>query len=139
MLYKDTIPMLEGHPAISKFHGYDRSWKKLGLFGKLSKEFSMLKKIRKEKYDMVINLTEGDRGALVALVSGAAIRVGVDPEGNGFMGKKKIYTHIVKNCKTPRHTVEKKSRCTPPHRHFSESGRERCLIFDSRGEQKKSR
>jgi heptosyltransferase-3 len=107
MLYKDTIPMLEGHPAISRFYGYDRGWKKLGLFRKLAKEFSLLKKVRKEKYDMVINLTEGDRGALAALVSGATIRVGVDPEGNGFMGKKKIYTHIVKNCKTPRHTVEK--------------------------------
>jgi heptosyltransferase-3 len=107
MLYKDTIPMLEGHPAISKFHGYDRGWKKLGLFGKLAKEFSLLKKVWREKYDMVINLTEGDRGALAALISRATIRVGVDPEGNGFIGKKKIYTHIVKNCKTPRHTVEK--------------------------------
>ncbi len=107
MLYKDTIPMLEGHPAIQKFFGYDRGWKKLGFLGKLAKEFSLLKKVRQEKYDMVINLTEGDRGALAALVSGADIRVGVDPEGNGFMGKRRIYTHIVKNCKTPRHTVEK--------------------------------
>ena len=107
MLYKDTIPMLDGHPAIKQFHGYDRGWKKLGFLRKLAKEFSLLKKIRQEKYDMVINLTEGDRGALAAWVSGAAIRVGVDPEENGFKGKRKIYTHIVKNCKTPRHTVEK--------------------------------
>ncbi|HUD00888.1 MAG TPA: putative lipopolysaccharide heptosyltransferase III [Rhabdochlamydiaceae bacterium] len=107
MLYKDTIPMLEGHPGIQKFLAYDRGWKKLGFFGKLMKELTLLKQIRQEKYDLVINLTEGDRGAIVALVSGADICVGLDPEGKGFKGKRRIYSHIVKICKTPRHTVEK--------------------------------
>ena len=107
MVYKDTVPMLEGHPAIQKFLSYDRGWKKLGFFGKLMKELSLLKQVRQEKYDLVINLTEGDRGAIGAFVSGAKICVGLDPEGKGFKGKRKIYSHIVKNCKTPRHTVEK--------------------------------
>lgn len=107
MVYKDTVPMLEGHSAIQKFLSYDRGWKNLGFFGKLFKEFGLLKKIRKEKYDLVINLTEGDRGAIAAFVSGAKICIGLDPEGKGFKGKRKIYSHIVKNCKTPRHTVEK--------------------------------
>ncbi len=107
MVYKDTVPMLEGHPAIQKFLSYDRGWKKLGFFGKLSKELSLLKQIRQEKYDLVINLTEGDRGAIAAFVSRAKICVGLDPEGKGFKGKRNVYSHIVKNCKTPRHTVEK--------------------------------
>jgi heptosyltransferase-3 len=107
MVYKDTVPMLEGHPAIQKFLSYDRGWKKLGFFGKFLKEISLLKSVRQEKYDLVINLTEGDRGAIAAFVSGAKICVGLDPEGKGFKGKRKIYSHIVKNCKTPRHTVEK--------------------------------
>jgi len=107
MVYKDTVPMLEGHPAIQKFLSYDRGWKKLGFFGKMLKELALLKEVRKEKYDLVINLTEGDRGAIAAFVSGAKICVGIDPEGKGFRGKRKIYSHLVKNCKTPRHTVEK--------------------------------
>jgi len=107
MVYKDTIPMLEGHPAIRKFIAYDRGWKKLGFFKKLSKEFSLFNQVRQEKYDLVINLTEGDRGALAALVSGAKICVGLDPEGKGLIGKSRVYSHIVKACKTPRHTVEK--------------------------------
>jgi heptosyltransferase-3 len=107
MVYKDTVPMLEGHPAIQKFLSYDRGWKKLGFFGKLKKELLLLNRVRQEKYDLVINLTEGDRGAIAAFVSGAKICVGLDPEGKGFKGKRKIYSHIVKNCKTPRHTVEK--------------------------------
>jgi heptosyltransferase III len=107
MVYADTAPMLQGHPAIRTIHTYDRGWKKLGWLGKLAKEIALLRTIRKEKYDLVLNLTEGDRGAIVALISQAPCRVGFDPEGKGFMGKRRIYTHLVKMCKTPRHTVEK--------------------------------
>jgi heptosyltransferase-3 len=95
-IYKETLPMLDGHPAIDDFMLYERK-----------SDFAFFREIRRRKYDMVINLTEGDRGAIAALVSGAKIRVGFDPEGKGFLGKRKSYTHIVKNCKTPRHTVER--------------------------------
>jgi heptosyltransferase-3 len=106
-IYKDTLPMLEGHPSIGDFHLYDRDWKKLSVFNKLGKEIDLLKTIRSKRYDLVINLTEGDRGAIAALISGSPIRVGFDPKGAGLFGKKKIYTHLVKNCPQPRHTVER--------------------------------
>lgn len=106
-IYKDTLPMLDGHPAISSFLLYDRGWKKLSFLGKLAKEIALFRRIRQSGYDLVINLTEGDRGALAALVSKSRIRVGFDPEGKGFFGKKRAYTHIVKHCKTLRHTVER--------------------------------
>lgn len=106
-LYRDTLPMLEGHPDISHFHTYDRKWKKLSFFQKLRKELRLLWNIRKCKYDLIMNLTEGDRGAIVAKVSRAPIRVGFDPGNQGVRGKKKFFTHIVKNCPTPRHAVER--------------------------------
>jgi heptosyltransferase-3 len=107
MVYEETIPMLEGHPAIRKFVTYNRKWKKLGFLKRISRELSLLSRIRQEKYDLVINLTEGDRGAIAALASRAKIRVGLDPERKGFAGKAGVFTHLVKMCKTPRHTVEK--------------------------------
>jgi heptosyltransferase III len=107
LIYKDTYPMLEGHPAISECLFYDRNWKRLPFFKRVSKELSLLRTIRRKKYDMVINLTEGDRGAIVALIAGARVRVGFDPGSKGLKGKRKIYTHLVKNCPTPRHTVER--------------------------------
>ena len=107
LIYKETLPMLEGHPAISEYLLYDRSIKKLSFFKKLLKEFFLLKTIRSKKYDLVINLTEGDRGAIAAFVSGSRYKVGFDPGAKGFKGKRKIYTHLVKNCDTPRHTVER--------------------------------
>ncbi len=106
-IYQETLPMLDGHPAIARFHTYDRKWKKLPLFQRLAQELRLLKTIRSCKYDLVINLTEGDRGAVIAKVSGAQIRVGIDPGDQGMLGKKKCFTHIVKNCSTPRHTVER--------------------------------
>ncbi len=106
-IYKDTLPMLDGHPAINQFHTYDKSWKKLPYLLCLLRELHLLKMIRSRHYDLVINLTEGDRGAIVAKTSGASIRVGIDPGKQGMKGKKKIFSHLVKNCPTPRHTVER--------------------------------
>ncbi|MFS8564555.1 MAG: glycosyltransferase family 9 protein [Rhabdochlamydiaceae bacterium] len=95
-IYKDTLPMLEGHEAISDFFLYDRAWKKLSFFGKLKEELALFRKIRKNNYDLVINLTEGDRGALAALFSGAKLRVGIDPEKEWIFRKK---THLHSSCK----------------------------------------
>jgi heptosyltransferase-3 len=106
-IYKDTLPMLEGHPDIAGFLLYDRDWKKLSILKRVSKEISLLREIRAKGYDLVINLTEGDRGAIAAWVSKSSIRVGFDPKKTGLMGKRKIYTHVVKSCPHPRHTVER--------------------------------
>ncbi|HEY2810716.1 MAG TPA: putative lipopolysaccharide heptosyltransferase III [Rhabdochlamydiaceae bacterium] len=106
-IYADTLSMLEGHPAISAFLLYDKSWKKRSFLYKIQKEIALFLKIRRERYDLVINLTEGDRGAIAARVSGSPIRVGFDPQGQGMFGKRSLYTHIVKHCPHPRHTVER--------------------------------
>jgi heptosyltransferase-3 len=79
--------MLEGHPAIRNFIFYDKGWKKLPFFKRYCHELKLLKKIRANRYDLVINLTEGDRGAIAAKFSGATITVGYDPENNGIRGK----------------------------------------------------
>jgi heptosyltransferase-3 len=103
-VYEEARPMLEGHPALSEILGYDRKWKKLGLLRRLGRELGMLLKIRAKKYDLVINLTEGDRGALAARAARARIRTGFDPKGNL---QRTLYTHVVKHCPGVRHTVER--------------------------------
>lgn len=103
-LYEEAKPMLEGHPAVSHLIGYDRKWKKGKIYRRLWKELSLLRKIRREKYDLVINLTEGDRGAIAAKAASAKIRVGFDPKGRW---QKKLYTHIVKHTPGLKHTVER--------------------------------
>ena len=99
--------MLEGHPGISQFILYDKKWKKLAKHRRFLEEWKLLKKIRRRGYDLVINLTEGDRGAVAAKVSRAPYAIGFDPQGSGMMQKKKCYTHLIKHTPKPRHTVEK--------------------------------
>jgi len=66
-IYTDTLPMLEGHPAIHAFHLYDYAWKGLSRWRLIGREIALLRAIRGRGYDLVINLTEGDRGALCAV------------------------------------------------------------------------
>lgn len=106
-IYKESAPMLSGLDAIDEMILYDRKWKELPKWKRLRQELKLLRRIRKKGYDLVINLTEGDRGAIASQSARAPIRVGFDPEGKGFKWKKKIYTHVVKNCPTPRHAVER--------------------------------
>jgi len=103
-IWSESLPMLEGHPALQDTLLYDRSWKKLG-WRKWVKEIALFREIRKRKYDVVINLTEGDRGAFAAHLSKAPIRIGFQSEGR--RKKDKIYTHLAKPCPTARHTVER--------------------------------
>jgi heptosyltransferase-3 len=103
-VYREAFPMLEGHRGVDGLVGYDRGWKKLGLFGRLKKEWELWRRIRGEGYDLVINLTEGDRGVLAARAARARVRVGFEPKGRW---QKKVYTHVVKHCPGLRHTVER--------------------------------
>lgn len=105
-LFKDTYPMLEGHPAIDEFLFFDQAWRKLPLPKRLWKELAMWRRVRKEKFDLTINLTSGDRGALVAKISGAPIRVGYE-SGGGMHGKDRFFTQLIRSTQKPRHIVER--------------------------------
>lgn len=105
-IYRDTMPILEGHPAISGYRFYDKAWKSLSLPARFVNEMRLLMQIRRVRYDLVINLTEGDRGAIAAWISGACYRAGWDAQGQGLRLKNKMYTHIVKRARLPRHMAE---------------------------------
>ncbi len=106
-LNQESFALLKNNPHIKEILFYDREKKKSFFWKKYLYELSLLRKIRKKKYDLVLNLTEGDRGTLAVKASKAPIRVGREGMKKGFWDREKSYTHIVKNCPTPRHTVEK--------------------------------
>lgn len=101
-VYRESFDMLDGQ--VDQLIGYDRKWKQLGFFKRMARELQLWRKIKNERYDLVINLTEGDRGALAARASRAKIRVGFKPKGKW---QKKLYTHVVKDCPSLRHMVER--------------------------------
>ena len=105
LVYRDTQEMLTLHPAIREVHTIDRHWKKLGPFGQLRAERALLSRLRARDYDLVITLTEHNRGAWYARLLGARWRVG--PDGGYGRFFRKSFTH--RYLQVPgnrRHTIE---------------------------------
>ena len=91
-----TENVLEGNPLIDDLIVFDRNIKNLKPLKRYMKEISFFKKIKSKKFDMTVDLTSGDRAAIISLISGAQYRIARDPCSAGFLGKKHIYTHLAK-------------------------------------------
>ncbi|RMG00600.1 MAG: putative lipopolysaccharide heptosyltransferase III, partial [Nitrospirae bacterium] len=87
-----TEEMLTHNPFIDKVLTYNRDIKRLSPLRRLLEELRFLRFISSQGYDLTIDLTGGDRPAVISLVSGAQKRIGVDPRGKGFPGKRWLYT-----------------------------------------------
>ena len=102
-LNKGTESMVDANPNVNQVITYDReSIKALSVVGQALSELRFFLSFRKAKYDMVINLTEGDRGAQIALFSGAPIRI-------GHVNKRTIFNHAFTHSlpkQAFRHTLE---------------------------------
>jgi heptosyltransferase-3 len=103
-LNKGTEEMISLNPYVNKILIYDRKQiKSLGFLQRVLAEINFALSIRKEKYDIVINTTEGDRGAQLAFMSGAKIKIGYQPAKNWLL--KNIFTHLLPKQEL-RHTIE---------------------------------
>jgi len=100
---KGTESMVDVNPHINKVIVYDRtSIKSLTIFKRIWREFGFIWSFRKRQYDLVINLTKGDRGAQIAWLSNAKIRIGY-PNKNKIL--KRAFTHHMPD-QGARHTLE---------------------------------
>lgn len=63
LVFADTAPMLEDHPALAQLHRIGRDWKKLGPLAQLRHEWALIRTLRARGYDLVIHLTDHPRGA----------------------------------------------------------------------------
>ncbi|HEX8950045.1 MAG TPA: putative lipopolysaccharide heptosyltransferase III [Dissulfurispiraceae bacterium] len=93
LVNRGTEEVLSGNPFIDEVMVFDRGIKKMGPVPKYLKELSFLRKIRREGFDMAIDLTGGDRPAILSFVSGARCRFGWRSK-KGLPGKNRLYTHL---------------------------------------------
>ena len=93
LVYDDTAPMLEGHPALSQLHVVGRTWKEGGSIARFSKEKSLFGKMRARRYDLLIHLSEQPRGAWLARALGARFSVAPAIGGRGGFWAKS-FTHL---------------------------------------------
>lgn len=92
LVNKGTEAVLENNPFIDEIIPFDRDIKKKPITLRFAKEIGFLRKIRKKRFDMAIDLTGGDRAAIISFFSGAKLRVGM--KSKGFIGKAHLYTHL---------------------------------------------
>ena len=77
LVYDETSPMLEGHPALAELHLIGRKWRSLGAWAQLGKERALFSALRARRYDLLVHLTEHPRGAWLARLLG--VRYAVAP------------------------------------------------------------
>lgn len=101
---KGCEEMITLNPNVNEIIIYDRNKiKQYGIFKRLKEEIKFALNIRKNKYDLVINTTEGDRGAQLALVSGVNVKIGY-PGSKNFLTKNVFDIYLPKQ--GFRHTLE---------------------------------
>jgi heptosyltransferase-3 len=102
LVYTDTAPMLENHPALSQLFTLRRGNKLSGLGG----EISLLKKLRGRRYDLVVALSDKPRIAWMTRISGARYAVTpARPDRPGFWQRSFTHFYPLPRGNT-RHTVE---------------------------------
>jgi len=106
LVNKGTEEMLCDNPLLDEIIIYDRSIKGLPISQKIKGEINFISGLRKRKFDLTVDLTSGDRPALLSFLSGARYRIGNNPMAKGFLGKRLAYTHLSNVEQKRRHTVE---------------------------------
>ena len=68
LVYEDTAPMFEGHPALSRLFTVGRNWRNRSFLSRLAPEWHLLSSLRERRYDLLVHLTEHPRGAWLARI-----------------------------------------------------------------------
>jgi len=106
LVYSDTAPMLENHPAITRLFTIDRDWKRQDAVRHFASEWTLLRALRGRHYDLFVHLTEHPRGLTFARLLQPRYAVTRERNGDGLLWRRR-FTHFYKTpAKTPRHTVE---------------------------------
>ena len=105
LVYRDTAEMLSGHPDIAQLLTIDRTWKHLGPLRQFRAEAALVSALNARSYDLIINLTEHNRGVWLSRL--LRPKIAVAPAGEFGWLFNRSFTHryhVVGGNR--RHTVE---------------------------------
>lgn len=92
LVYDDTAPMIDGHPALARLHVVGRNWRKAGVLFRLGQERRLHAALRARGYDLLVHLTEHPRGAFLARTLG--VRYSVAPAADRGAFWSGSFTHL---------------------------------------------
>lgn len=100
LLRKGNESLFTEHPYISKLYVWDKKG------GKIANQIKIIKEIRKEKYDIAINIQRFFSSGLFTVFSKAQQKIGFDKNPLSIFFTKKI-KHIIENNKKSLHEIER--------------------------------
>ncbi|MBW7981067.1 putative lipopolysaccharide heptosyltransferase III [Enterobacillus tribolii] len=78
LLYEETRDMLAANPEIHRIFAIDRRWKQQGTRHQLGMEWALMRDLRRQHYDLVLNLADQWRSAIITAFTRAPVRIGFD-------------------------------------------------------------
>jgi predicted lipopolysaccharide heptosyltransferase III len=94
--------LLEADPSIHKIFEVKNT--RGNLLANITDQLQLIKKLRQEKFDLVFDLRSGDRGAIMALLTGAAIRGSLHYTAVPFW-RNRLFTHLLVGLSTPKERI----------------------------------
>jgi ADP-heptose:LPS heptosyltransferase len=115
LVRKGTEAMLQNNPLIKEIFTdgeitsnqrmHERTKSSVGRrLSQIPNGLKLLRTLRREKFDLAIDFTGSDRGAILAFFSRAKQRVCYHPKG-GFRGKGRLFTELCSRPAQPSHKV----------------------------------
>lgn len=105
LVYDDTAPMLEHHPAIAQVHTVGRAWRETG-FARLVREWQLYRRLKSRGYDLIVHLSEHPRGAWLARTLGARYSVAPGYSGRSRFWRRSFSHRFALPLNARRHMVE---------------------------------
>ncbi|MBK5281138.1 MAG: putative lipopolysaccharide heptosyltransferase III [Nitrospiraceae bacterium] len=96
MVNRGTEDVLSGNPDLDEIVVLDK--------GSQAAQWSFIAGLRRQRFDTVIDLTDGDRSAFLSWISGAQVRIGFNDE-HRWRGK--CYTQVVQPVQVVRHRIDR--------------------------------
>ena len=97
---KGTAQMVAGHPGLDELLVVDRRGATWGE----TRQF--ISKLRQARFDLVLELSGGDRGAIYAFLTGAQERLGFEHPGQPFWQRRGCFTRLLPRPPVKMHMVE---------------------------------
>ncbi|RPH31081.1 putative lipopolysaccharide heptosyltransferase III [Buttiauxella warmboldiae] len=115
LLYEETREILAANPEIHQIYGIDRRWKKQGARYHLGQEWKLLYRLQQQRYDLVVNLADQWRSAIVTILTGASTRIGFAFPKRKHPFWRLCHTYLVSTLDhSTKHTVEQNLSALTP-------------------------
>ena len=95
---ENTVPMLSDNPDIDAVFPIDRN---TGLW----RQLRYIRTLRRNRFDLVIDLSDGDRGAIISRLTGSGRRLGFGMKRKKLIGRDLLFTDLMENRDKELHAV----------------------------------